>query len=191
MGIDKKAKHAVTRARTVLLVSQPFYGTLALQLELVEVTDKSFVNTMAVDGRHLFYNPEFVLSLTEDELVGVNAHEVAHCAFQHMTRRGHRDPRLWNVAGDYAINADLLDAGFVLPKLAKAVATMKVKAAAPVLTASGAFRTMVAAVACSTQAAKGTKASKPRSKPSGKGMSGRLRRSPRKTQARCLRTFSG
>lgn len=114
--MNKKAKHAVTRARTVLLVSQPFYGTLALQLELVETNDKSFCSTMAVDGRHLFYDPDFVLGLSEDELVGVNAHEVGHCAYQHMTRRGHRDPRLWNVAGDYAINQDLLDAGFVLPK---------------------------------------------------------------------------
>ena len=110
-----KANHAVTRARTVLLVSQPFYGALALQLELVEVTNEKFVKTMAVDGRHMFYYPKFVLGCKEDELVGVVAHEVSHCSYQHISRRGHRDPTLWNVAGDYVINQDLKDAGFVLP----------------------------------------------------------------------------
>ena len=50
-----KALHAVTRARTVLLVSQPFYGALALQLILVEVTNEKFCSTMAVDGKHMFY----------------------------------------------------------------------------------------------------------------------------------------
>lgn len=110
-----KSNHAVTRARTVLLVSQPFYGALALQLQLVEVTNKGFCDTMAVDGKHMYYWPEFVLSLQEDELVGVVAHEVSHCSYQHMSRRGHRDPTLWNVAGDFVINQDLVDAGFKLP----------------------------------------------------------------------------
>ena len=34
-----KAEMAITRARTVLLVGNPFYGVLSLQLELVEVPD--------------------------------------------------------------------------------------------------------------------------------------------------------
>ena len=110
-----KANHAVTRARTVLLVSQPFYGALALQLELVEATDLRYGDTMAVDGRHMYYWPPFVLGLKEDELVGVVAHEVSHCSYQHMSRRGNRDPFLWNVAGDYVINQDLVEAGFALP----------------------------------------------------------------------------
>jgi len=110
-----KSNYAVTRARTVLLVSQPFYGTLALQLNLVELPDDHFCKTMAVDGKNMFYNPQFVLERKEDELVGVVAHEVSHCAYKHMTRRGHRDPIVWNMAGDYVINQDLTDAGFVLP----------------------------------------------------------------------------
>jgi predicted metal-dependent peptidase len=100
----------------VLLVSQPFYGALALQLELVEVDkDDPFITTMAVDGRHMYYNPTFTLGLKEDEIVGVVAHEVSHCSYRHFARRGNRDPELWNVAGDYIINADLKEAGFTLP----------------------------------------------------------------------------
>ena len=46
---------------------------------------------------------------------GLLAHEVMHPAMQHHTRRGDRDPGLWNEAADYAINPILTDAGFVLP----------------------------------------------------------------------------
>ena len=117
MSNAKQALHAVTRARTVLLVSQPFYGSLALQLQLVESPNPIFCNTMAVDGKHMYYYPDFVLKLTEEELVGVVAHEVSHCSYQHMIRRGNRNPLKWNIAGDYVINEDLLTAGFKLPKM--------------------------------------------------------------------------
>ncbi len=37
------------------------------------------------------------------------AHEVLHVAFEHMLRRGEREPQAWNVACDYAINQILED----------------------------------------------------------------------------------
>lgn len=117
MATKSKAELAITRGRTVLLVSNPFYGVLALQLQLVEVPDGplSWCETMAVDGTHLFFSPKFTLGLSEPEVAGVVAHEVSHCAFQHMTRRGQRDPYIWNCAGDFVINSDLKKAGFTLP----------------------------------------------------------------------------
>jgi predicted metal-dependent peptidase len=117
MAFKNKAAHtAMMKGRLDLLVKQAFFGTLAMQLELVEVTNPAFCDTMAVDGVNLFYWPPFVLSLTTDELTGVEAHEVHHCCYKHMTRRGHRNPLRWNWAGDYVINDDLLKAGFTLPK---------------------------------------------------------------------------
>lgn len=115
---DKKAYDAVIRARTMLLVTQPFFGCLALHLDTVEVGEETakMLPTMAVDGVHLFYNPAFVNKITDAELVGVCAHEVMHCALQHITRRGHRNPVIYNMAGDYVINGDLTKAGFALPK---------------------------------------------------------------------------
>lgn len=59
---------------------------------------------MGVDGKHIFYNPKFVLSLPHKQLTFVVAHEVMHCVWDHMTRRGPRDPKKWNKAGDYVIN---------------------------------------------------------------------------------------
>src|SRR5688572_21448831 len=112
---DKASYDALIRARTRLLIDNPFFGCLALHLELVEVTDEKFCDTMAVDGVHMYYWPKFVLSIDEWELVGVVVHEVFHCAYKHMTRRGDRRPRMFNVAGDYRINWDCKEAGFKLP----------------------------------------------------------------------------
>lgn len=100
------------KARAKLLMEQPFFGTLALRLKVVE-TDK--VDTAATDGRQLMYNAKFIDKLTSHQLVGLVAHEVMHCVFNHMTRRQERDPKLWNIACDYAINDHLLACNFILP----------------------------------------------------------------------------
>jgi predicted metal-dependent peptidase len=56
-----------------------------------------------------------VTGLSPDELLGVLAHEVMHCALTHPSRRGERKAGLWNIACDLAINPLLRDAGVVLP----------------------------------------------------------------------------
>ena len=63
----------------------------------------------------LQYHPPFVTALSPDELVGVLAHEVMHCALAHPARRQGRDAERWNVACDLAINPLLVRAGIVLP----------------------------------------------------------------------------
>lgn len=103
----------LSRARTQLVLNQPFFGTLCLRLQLVSTA--SFP-TMATDGRRLVYNPAFVEKLTAAELEGVLAHEVMHCALAHHCRRGERDAQLWNQAADYAINLILIGNGMTLPK---------------------------------------------------------------------------
>src|SRR3974390_326922 len=115
--MSNKAEIAIVRARTALLVDQPFFGCLALQLKLVEIQDDGWLpcRTMAVDGYHLYYYPPFVQKLSELELQGVIAHEVLHCAYKHFGRRGHREPVMFNCAGDFVINADLKQAKFTLP----------------------------------------------------------------------------
>jgi predicted metal-dependent peptidase len=108
-----KIEAKLSRARTQLLLNQPFFGTLCLRLKLEMST--SFP-TMATDGRRLVYNPAFVEKLTPAELEGVLAHEVMHCALAHHCRRGDRDAQLWNRAADYAVNPLLIGNGITLPK---------------------------------------------------------------------------
>lgn len=107
------AEGALVKARSQLLMDQPFFGTLALRLRPVERED---VKTAATDGSHLYYNADFIKKLDPIQLRGLIAHEVMHCVFNHMTRRQERDHGLWNVACDYAINDHLIEAGFILPK---------------------------------------------------------------------------
>lgn len=100
------------RVRVQLLFKQPFFATLCLRLKLIPA---DAFPTMATNGKVICYNTAFVESLTPEELEGVLAHEVSHCALGHHCRRGNRDRRLWNIACDYAINPLLLKNDLVLP----------------------------------------------------------------------------
>lgn len=107
-----KAAKAISMARTKLIMRHPFFGILACHLEVMESTQEP---TAWTDGHRLGYNPEFIDKLSFAQTVGLVAHEVAHNAFMHHTRRGNRDHLLWNVAGDFVINKILVSAGFKLP----------------------------------------------------------------------------
>ena len=107
--MNKEIAEQITRARTGLILDQPFFGRLAMMLQLVE---EPGVKTLAVDGKHIFYNPEFITTLTPEETKTAMAHEVMHCVYDHMNRRDERNHRTWNQAGDYVINLVLVDSGF-------------------------------------------------------------------------------
>lgn len=108
-----EARMEISRARAALIISQPFFGSIALKLKVVE---SDHFETMATDGVTLHYNPEFVLEQKGDELKSVVAHEVMHIALKHHLRQGERDHWEWNEACDYAVNPILDDCGFTLPK---------------------------------------------------------------------------
>lgn len=110
--MNAQALNRIVRARSILIQENPFFGVLSMRLTLVERPD---VGTAATDGANLFYAPEFVMSLTEKQLLGVLAHEIMHCALQHMTRLGGRDMKRANEAADYAINPELIRMRFELP----------------------------------------------------------------------------
>ncbi len=93
----------LTRARISLLLQQPFWGTLATRLILRDMTDEPWCKTAATDGR----NRDFISKLNKKECIFLVAHEVEHCVYDHMDRRGGRKPKLWNAAADYVINYEL------------------------------------------------------------------------------------
>ena len=109
-----KAEKKIVQARVAMLFDHPFFGNLAMFLEVVEKANM-FPPTMATDGRHLFYHPDFVSELSLEELTGVIAHEVGHIALLHPPRRHKRSELRWNIACDYAIN-DLVLKEFKLPQ---------------------------------------------------------------------------
>ena len=103
------------RARIRLALSQPFLATALMRLPFREVVDSSWCRTMATDGYHIFFNAAWTARLKDNEIRGVLAHEVLHVVFDHISRQKSRQPELWNLAGDYAINLLLCEQGFRLP----------------------------------------------------------------------------
>lgn len=107
MATAKQVEDLIVRARVRMLLKTPFFGNLATRLKLVD--GSGWVPTAATDGKHLYYNVDFFAKMDKKEIEFVVAHEVMHCVYDHMTRRGSRDPRLWNCAGDYLINGELVE----------------------------------------------------------------------------------
>jgi predicted metal-dependent peptidase len=97
----------IMTARIYMLLNQPFFGNLATRLKLVDAS--KWCDTAATDGRHFFYNREFIKSLNPKQLVFLLAHEVLHSVYDHMGRRGSRDPMIWNFANDYIVNYTLVN----------------------------------------------------------------------------------
>jgi predicted metal-dependent peptidase len=102
MSVDAQQK--VMKAKAQLVLLQPFFATILFNLPIVE---DNTIPTMATNGMSIRWSREFVDKLSIDEVKFVLCHEVGHCIFQHMYRKGSRQHKRWNQAGDYVIN-DLL-----------------------------------------------------------------------------------
>lgn len=96
-----------------ILLNHPFYATILLNCN--KIADKS-IKTAMTDGKNIHYNPEFLTEIGYEYAKTVLAHEVLHIAFMHMTRRGNRNPKKWNIACDYAINQLLANSNFSIPQ---------------------------------------------------------------------------
>ena len=104
----KTSEERITASRVRLLLTKPFFGQLAVRLKLVENNN---IPTAGTDGRHFYFNREFIDRLDDPELDFLVGHEVLHCVYDHMQARGERHPVIYNIACDYNINIELVDQG--------------------------------------------------------------------------------
>lgn len=102
---DTEARERLITARIGLLLKHSFFGNIATRLQLVNADD--WCSTAATDGLKFYYNSKFIMMLKPKEVEFLVAHEVLHVVYDHMDRRGTRDPQMFNIANDYAVNADL------------------------------------------------------------------------------------
>lgn len=109
-----KALDALSHARHVLLNKYPFIGSIALRMDLVPVRDIR-VRTACTDGNSVYFDIAFLSSLSNEERIFVLAHEVWHAVLLHLTRRGTRNPELFNIATDKEVNYLLKEDGLVPP----------------------------------------------------------------------------
>lgn len=103
--VDHDARERLVTARIGLLLRHSFFGNLATRLQLINADE--WCSTAATDGQKFYYNSRFIMMLKPKEVEFLVAHEVLHVVYDHMGRRNHRDPQIWNIADDYAVNADL------------------------------------------------------------------------------------
>lgn len=97
--------------RKRLLFRYPHFGSIIDSVEIIENKD---IPTAGTDSKKIYYNPDFVSKLSEDEQLFLFAHEVCHIAFNHIYRSKDKDSRLWNIATDAVINAFLKEDGLPL-----------------------------------------------------------------------------
>ena len=103
--VDHDARERLVTARIGLLLRHSFFGNLATRLQLINADE--WCATAATDGQKFYYNSRFIMMLKPKEVEFLVAHEVLHVVYDHMGRRNHRDPQIWNIADDYCVNADL------------------------------------------------------------------------------------
>jgi predicted metal-dependent peptidase len=103
--IDYQAREKLVTARIGLLLRHSFFGNLATRMQLINAD--LWCSTAATDGLKFYYNSRFIMMLKPKEVEFLVGHEVLHVVYDHMGRRGNRDPEIWNIADDYAVNADL------------------------------------------------------------------------------------
>ena len=103
--IDALARERLVTARIGLLLRHSFFGNLATRMKLINADE--WCGTAATDGQKFYYNSRFIMKLKPKEVEFLVGHEVLHVVYDHMGRRNDRDPQIWNIADDYAVNADL------------------------------------------------------------------------------------
>lgn len=100
---EVQARIKVRKAIVWLNINKGFFARLLASLNIYGVTDPRYT-TMATNGLNIQYHPDFVLAQSDAAVRFVLCHEILHCVGDHMSRRGNRDPLIWNYACDYAIN---------------------------------------------------------------------------------------
>jgi len=116
MKPEEKISNAIVR----LIAHNPFFGVLLSSLDKIEddTIYCSGVPTIATDGFRIFYHPQFVSLLSEQETEAVLVHEIFHGIFRHcdFSRIAQRNIELWNVCCDYAVNVEIDLMEYKLPK---------------------------------------------------------------------------
>ena len=103
-----RALREVRKTLRHLISQHPFYGALALRLQIEPDQD---IPDIATDGVSLFINPEWVSRVTREELMIPLAKVVMACTLKHHLRRKHRDYMRWQIASHLVTLPFMQDAG--------------------------------------------------------------------------------
>jgi len=106
------------RAKVKLVLEEPFFATILLNLNLVEtknLPDGRDLWLAATNGTDLFINSDNFNQLSVAKGKGTLKHEVMHIAMLHPWRGSGKELQRWNSATDFSINPIIIDEGGELP----------------------------------------------------------------------------
>ncbi|MDD4815959.1 MAG: hypothetical protein PHQ62_02325 [Clostridia bacterium] len=69
-----------------MLRKYPYFGAIINNLKYEIAKDNSGTETAETDGKTIYFNPNFLSKLPEQEQVFCFAHEVSHIALDHIMR---------------------------------------------------------------------------------------------------------
>jgi predicted metal-dependent peptidase len=119
MSLNLSPDDLMKRARIQIMKGNSFFSYLALYIQFKEDKKGEIPDWagMGIDAKgNLIYKPMYVKGLADKELQGVFLHETLHLAFLHLIRVGTKNPELWNIVTDIAVNQIIKDSGYTLPK---------------------------------------------------------------------------
>lgn len=79
---------------------------LDLALSALTFSENEQIHTLATDGIYLYFSSEQILRVYPDNplfLSRAYLHSVLHCIFRHLWMRGGREPVIWNLSCDIAV----------------------------------------------------------------------------------------
>lgn len=101
----QKCTQKLLLSRFRVLNRYGFYGLLLMHMRF-GLDEKC--PTAYTDGYRINFNPEFLFSLSNNEVDFVLMHEIMHVVFKHCFRGRKTDPYLFNVACDIVVNSNIL-----------------------------------------------------------------------------------
>ena len=79
---------------------------LDMALSALTWSSNEQIHTFATDGSSLFFSREQILRVFRNNPLFLNRaylHSIFHCIFRHLWMRGSREPAIWNLACDIAV----------------------------------------------------------------------------------------
>jgi predicted metal-dependent peptidase len=106
----------IYETKRLMLSRYPRFGSEIARAN-IEYRKNLKYHTAATDGQNIYFDPDYLISLSEDDRLFLTAHELMHIKFAHAFRLigkdgQKRDSDTWNEATDAIINANLERDGF-------------------------------------------------------------------------------
>lgn len=116
-AVSNEERMAALSKVKIQLMTRPnsvFFTTICFSLR--HMFDDT-VPTACTNGKWIKFGTKFFMDLDIEERIFLLLHETLHCAYLHMLRTpAGTCPDKWNIACDHAINLQLIERGYKMPK---------------------------------------------------------------------------